>query len=94
MVITYCIVTSNYYIIIITTASRDTRIAYTTWLPNDADDLANDSDGIGVKVGDVVGLELVVGTGENVGANDHGDSRHKGLVSCLLKHSHCGGESE
>ena len=47
-----------------------------------------------MNVGDVVGLELDVGMGENVGAKDHGDSRHKGVVSCLLKHSHCGGESE
>ena len=56
-----------------------------------ADDLANDSDGIGVIVGDVVGLELDVGTGENVGANDHGVHLHTApclsqLLQILMSH--------
>ena len=37
---------------------------------------------------------LIVGAGEMVGANDHGEEVQNGLESLRSKHSHCGGVRE
>lgn len=50
--------------------------------------------GLGDIVGTAVGLGLVVGEGEMVGANSRGDPAQKGLGSPRSKHWHCAGERE